>query len=140
MKYLDKNKVDLIVIHCSDTKPGQHCDAETINEWHIRRGWEMIGYHFVILPDGTVEHGRPLFFQGAHVKSHNAHSIGICYVGGRNKDGVTADTRTDAQKRSLRELLVSLKKRFPAAKVVGHRDLDKGKACPCFDAKIYNRA
>ena len=138
MKYLDKSKVKYIVVHCSATLPGQKCDAKDINLWHIAKGWEMIGYHYVILPNGIVEHGRPLFYQGAHVKGYNDCSIGVCYVGGLNSEGVTADTRTDAQTRAMYDLLHLLKLKFPGAKIVGHRDLDKGKACPCFDAKYYN--
>ena len=102
----------------------------------------MIGYHYVILPDGVVEHGRPLFYQGAHVgtpRNYNNQSIGVCYVGGRNANGEIADTRTLAQKQALVRVLTLLKSQYPNAKIVGHRDLNKGKACPCFDATVYNR-
>ena len=34
----------------------------------------------------------------------------------------------------MRLLLEDLHKRYPRALVVGHRDLDPKKACPCFDA------
>lgn len=138
MNYLEKNNVKYIVVHCSATMPGQDCNARIINDWHAQRGWQMIGYHYVILPNGIVEHGRPLFYQGAHVKGYNNCSVGVCYVGGLNAEGVTADTRTDAQTRAMYDLLHLLKLKFPGAKIVGHRDLDKGKACPCFDAKYYN--
>ena len=142
MRRLYKKDVKYIVFHCSDTKPGQPCNAEIIDAWHRARGFEMIGYHYVILPDGEVEHGRPLFLQGAHVgtpRNYNNQSIGVCYVGGRNANGEFADTRTPAQKIALLFLLSELKKRFPQAKIVGHRKLNKGKACPCFDATAYNR-
>lgn len=45
-------------------------------------------------------------------------------------DGTPADTRTEAQRATLRRLLASLHRRL----IVGHRDLDPLKACPCFDA------
>lgn len=142
MRRLNKKDVKYIVVHCSDTRPGQPCNAGIIHDWHVARGWEMIGYHYVILPDGVVEHGRPLFLQGAHVgtpKNYNNQSIGVCYVGGRNAQGETADTRTAAQKKALLFLLSDLKKEFPHALIVGHRELNKGKACPCFNATAYNR-
>jgi len=136
---LDKSKVKYIVVHCSATYPGQPCDAEIINDWHYKKGYFMIGYHYVVMPDGEVQHGRPLFYQGAHAKGYNHCSVGVCYVGGLNADGETADTRTEAQKASLLRLLKYLKKKFPQARIVGHRELYKGKACPCFDATAYNR-
>ena len=142
MRRLNKKDVKYIVVHCSDTRPGQPCNAEIIDDWHRARGFEMIGYHYVILPDGVVEHGRPLFLQGAHVgtpRNYNNQSIGVCYVGGRNANGEFADTRTPAQKQSLVSVLAFLKSQYPNAKIVGHRDLNKGKACPCFDATVYNR-
>ena len=142
MRRLDKSKVKYIVVHCSATMPGQKCDAEVIDRWHVAKGWHMIGYHYVVMPDGEVQPGRPLFYQGAHVgkpKNYNDVSIGVCYVGGLDEQGQSADTRTDAQKASLLALLRHLKKKFPQARIVGHRDLNPGKECPCFDATAYNR-
>jgi hypothetical protein len=46
------------------------------------------------LLDGTIEQGRELEAVGAHTKGHNAHSIGICYIGGLDKNGKPKDTRT----------------------------------------------
>ena len=73
---------------------------------------------------------------GAHCRYHNRHSIGVAYVGGLAEDGVTPqDTRTPAQRRSLRRLLLALLQRYPQALIVGHRDLDpSGKPdCPGLD-------
>ena len=141
MNKLNKGSVRYIVIHCSDTLPAQVCNAEVIDGWHRLRGFAMIGYHYVVLPNGEVEHGRPLFYQGAHVgkpKNYNGVSIGICYVGGRDTNGQYADTRTPQQRETLKKLIKQLKGKYPSARIVGHRDLDKGKVCPCFDAKVYN--
>ena len=70
----------------------------------------------------------------AHCRNHNRHSIGICYEGGLDAKAKPRDTRTEPQKTALRELLRQLKDIFPQALVVGHRDLDPMKECPCFDA------
>ena len=48
---------------------------------------------------------------------------------------VPADTRTPEQKASLLKLLKQLKQRYPNAKIVGHRDFNSHKNCPCFDAR-----
>lgn len=58
-------------------------NAAMIREWHLTKGWSDIGYHFVILPDGRCEDGRPLYRPGAHcnVGHRNFIGIGICLVG-----------------------------------------------------------
>jgi len=131
-------RIDKIILHCSATQEGKNIKTETIRKWHLKRGWRDIGYHFVVLLDGTVEEGRPIEMTGAHTKGHNYKSIGICYIGGvekEKKDGewVAKDTRTEAQKESLHDLLLQLKKDFPKAVIHGHNEFSS-KACPCFNA------
>lgn len=125
--------INSIIIHCTATKPLAHINVNDVRRWHRERGFSDIGYHYLILVDGTVEAGRPLSAIGAHCKGHNAHSVGVCYVGGLNDNGKPADTRTPAQREAMRSLLISLKHRFPNAIIHGHRDFAY-KACPCFDA------
>lgn len=137
-----------IVIHCSATKEGMFFDSENIDNWHKKKGWSGIGYHYVVLLDGMLEKGRKDEKIGAHVKGFNSNSIGVVYIGGLDKKGKPKDTRTDLQKESLKELLKRLKWMYPKAEILGHRDfspdLNKNgiieknefiKACPCFDAK-----
>lgn len=149
------NKIDAIVVHCSATRAGQDIGKSEINRMHVARGFNCIGYNFVVRIDGTVETGRSLQIDGAHCNSkgfsgvsYNKHSIGICYVGGLDKSGKAADTRTDAQKKALRELIARLVKEYPDIKeILGHRDTSPDldgdgivepnewiKICPCFDA------
>lgn len=125
-----------IVIHCSATPEGKDFDAADIDRWHKRRGWSGIGYHYVVKRDGTVERGRPERQIGAHVSGHNRHSIGIVYIGGVDSKGRPKDTRTPAQKVALRAVVETLKARYTAARVRGHRDFPGvAKACPSFDVK-----
>ncbi len=127
--------ITLIVIHCSAVKPDQQSSAAQIDSWHRQRGFHLgIGYHYVIRRDGTLEMGRPEYMVGAHCKNHNQHSIGVCYEGGLDIRGNPADTRTEAQKRTMRQLVDELRQRYPKAIVVGHHNLNPLKACPCFDA------
>ena len=148
--------IDAIVIHCSATRAGQDVHASDIDKWHKERGFAMIGYNYVITLDGKVEVGRPLNRDGAHCntagvsgKAYNKHSIGICYVGGLNHLGKSADTRTYQQKRALVNLVYRLMEEYPAIKeVIGHRDASPDtngdgkvtpnewiKQCPCFDVR-----
>jgi N-acetylmuramoyl-L-alanine amidase len=126
--------IEEIIIHCSDTEEGLDYKANDIDNWHRDRGFEGIGYHYVVDLDGTIELGRDLQRAGAHVKDHNYNSIGICYIGGRDSNGEAADTRTGAQKQALRNLLQVLLSVWPHAHISGHRDWTKSKKCPCFDA------
>ena len=93
-----------------------------------RKGWRGIGYHKVILRDGTIEDGRPLDQQGAHVRGMNNKSVGIALAGGMNeeRDGPEINF-TDEQYDTLRDLLDDLTtKQFPDAEVKSHTDFDKG--------------
>lgn len=121
-----------IIIHCSDTPFNKDFSAYSIDCWHRERGFKCIGYHYVIRLDGTIENGRSESVFGAHCLGHNSKSIGICYIGGRLENGKHGDSRTLAQKISLRNLLRELHAKYPDAKVYGHRDFSN-KECPCFD-------
>lgn len=128
-------KIDEIIIHCSATPRGRDVTVAEIARWHRQRGFRTVGYHFVIYLDGSVHRGRPIEQEGAHCTGHNANSIGVCYVGGVEADGVTAaDTRTDAQRLALAALVGELRTRFPRATVHGHNEFAQ-KACPCFNVK-----
>lgn len=134
------HKVEYLVVHCSATREGVDIGAAEIRGWHKAKGWADIGYHFVIRLDGTVETGRPLDQQGAHVESYNNRSIGICMVGGVDANDIkkAEDNFTVAQKEALRGLMMKLQKVFPKAKMLGHRDFPGvQKACPCFDVQEW---
>lgn len=128
-------KINKIIIHCAATPEDKNFTVEDINRWHKERGFIKIGYHYVIYIDGSIHKGRELEEVGAHCTGYNRDSIGICYIGGVDKDGKTPkDTRTNAQKESLLKLIKELKTKFPQAEIYGHRDFSK-KECPSFDAK-----
>lgn len=127
-------KINQIIIHCADTPEGRDVRAAEIKRWHLGNGWSDIGYHYVVDLDGTIEAGRDVEIVGAHTAGHNATSIGVCYVGGADKNMKPKDTRTEAQKASLLLLVRYLKSKYPGAQVYGHRDFSD-KACPSFDAR-----
>lgn len=125
--------ITLIIVHCSANKAGSAFRMADIDRYHRSLGWIGCGYHYVIPTDGTIEPGRPEEMVGAHCKNHNRHSIGVCYIGGLSADGLPTDTRTEAQRITLRALLEQLHRRYPQALIVGHKDLKPRKACPCFN-------
>jgi len=114
-----------VIIHCSDSPQGRGDTAETIHRWHKERGYDGIGYHYVILEEGTIENGRPEYWAGAHAKGHN-EAIGICLIG--------KDSFTNAQFISLEKLLIAGK--YTADEVVGHYEVSD-KPCPNFNVETY---
>lgn len=134
--------ISRIIIHCSATPEGKDFTVADITRWHKERGYATIGYHYVIYRDGRVFTGRDINKVGAHTSGYNTGSIGICYIGGlsspslEGRDGVGSpkDTRTDAQKQTMRALVKQLQEMYPRATVHGHNEF-ANKACPSFNVK-----
>ena len=127
--------VNKIIVHCTATPEGRAHTVKDVDTWHRQRGFNGIGYHYLIGINGEVWEGRPIEKAGAHTEGYNAASIGIAYVGGMDKEMKNPkDTRTPAQKDSLAKLLKELVIKYPNAEIYGHRDFAK-KACPSFDAR-----
>lgn len=130
-----KRNIKEIIVHCSATAEGKDFTVADIKKWHLARGFSDVGYHYVIYRDGSINKGRDESKIGAHCTGHNSYSIGVCYIGGCAADGKTPkDTRTNAQKKALLELLSELKKKYPKAKVYPHYKF-AAKACPSFNAE-----
>jgi len=142
--------VNYLVVHCSATSPDKDIGYDEIDTMHKNRGFDKCGYHYIIRRDGTLEEGRDLGFRGAHAKGYNWQSIGICVVGGIDKDGKAEDNFEVDQYVALHILLKYLQERYPNAKILGHRDLSPDlngdgeitrdeymKECPCFHAGTW---
>lgn len=128
---------DHIVIHHQAASSGS---ASYIHRLHRQRGWDGLGYHFVIgngsmTRDGQVELGYRWKKQlkGAHARARasddnrwNLHSIGICLVG-----DFTSKEPSDQQMDALVKLVRALCAEYgiPADKVVPHKFV-RETACP----------
>lgn len=147
---MSRKRIARLVIHCTATPEGREVTADDIRRWHCApqpqgRGWRQVGYTDMVHLDGTVErlvrNNEDAYVDGWEVtngaKGHNADSRHIVYVGGVAADGKTPkDTRTEAQRKSLRRYVDDFRKRFPWADVCGHRDLPSvAKACPSYDVR-----
>jgi hypothetical protein len=123
-----------IVIHHSATPAGS---AAVFDKMHKQKGWDELGYHFVIgngtnSGDGAVEVGPRWSAQkwGAHSKTadnrYNDYGIGICLVGNFDIERPTA-----AQMAALARLTGYLMQAYnvPADRIIGHGDT-KATDCP----------
>lgn len=137
-----------ITVHCSASRLSAKANVESIRREHKAKGWSDIGYHYVIDRDGSINTGRPLYRNGAHVQGHNTDNIGICLIGGVTEALKPVNNYTDEQWGSLRYLLTDLISKYgiPLESIKGHRDwfpdlngdgvIDKRdwlKDCPCFN-------
>ena len=138
-----------IFVHCTASYQSTTTEATLINEFK-RKGWKNPGYHYVVKPDGSIFNMLDESEIANGVQGYNSNSIHVSYIGGIDKTHPKGiDNRTDAQKVTLIKLLTELKRKYPNAKIMGHRDIspDKNhngivdpweriKECPCFDATV----
>lgn len=130
--------INKIIIHCSDSDWG---DAPEIDRWHKERGWDSIGYHYVITngrlessstytedDDGIVQEGRNVEISGAHAKGYNSTSVGICLIGKHHFTGRQLYRGLP----TIVDLLLNKYKLTPDS-VFGHTELDPHKTCPNFE-------
>ena len=141
-----RRSTDMIVVHCSATKPDMDIGAREIDRWHRAKGWLKCGYHMVIRRDGRAETEaagfpcRAIHVPGAHAgPKYNPNSIGICLVGGVDAKGKPEDNFTPAQFATLDAAIRTFMLIYPEINtIVGHGKLPGvAKACPSFDVPAF---
>ncbi len=130
---ITRQSTDTIVIHCAATKPTMDVGVEEITDWHKQRGFDTIGYHYVIRRSGQIEEGRSDELQGAHAVRVNGTSIGICLVGGVDQNMSWENNFTDAQFAGLKNLIEDMKSKYNIEKIIGHYEVESTKECPSFN-------
>jgi len=108
-----------------------------VDEYHQRRGFEIycfgqvyhVAYHYLVLPDGSVQHGRPERCEGAHARGYNSY-IGISVIGDfssrDNPKGTKGPEKpTPKQLETIVELCRTLRQKYriPLQHVVRHSDI-----------------
>jgi len=129
------SKWKYIIIHHSATDVGCSFDFD---RYHLNRGWDSIGYHFVIdngskgKLNGQIEVSPRWLKQknGAHcnVDDMNERAIGICLVGDFNSEAVSPE-----QLDALVYLTNRLRKyyKIPFNRIMGHGQVQGAKTeCP----------
>jgi len=131
--YKTNRKITSIAVHCTFSPQGRGDDAKTIDRWHKERWNSGIGYHYVVLEDGTIQKGRWVDYAGAHVKGYNSHSIGIVRIGGMGADGKAVHDATPEQYKAIERLVEVLLKEYQLGPkdVLGHTEYPNvNKSCP----------
>ena len=136
-----------IVIHHSATDTGSADDFDRMHRHE--RGWDELGYHFVITngrggPDGAVQIGPRWHKQkwGAHCggtpdNQYNNVGIGICLVG-QFDDHTPSEQQIESLIRLVRFLVGRY--RIRPANILGHADAPNARtACPGAQLHAYIR-
>ncbi len=145
MRRLDPEAINLIVVHCSGTKPNADVGIEEFRHYHVDiKGWDDVAYHKCIRRDGTIEEGRSEEYQGAHCIPVNNRSLALVMVGGLGEDMAAELNFTDEQYESLKDVLASWMESYPRIResshpVLGHSDLEPQRKpdCPGFPIRAW---
>lgn len=142
MIYHGSTPVTEVILHTAAT-PGDWWKGKTvemviqeIDRWHRARGFKMIGYHRVFMPNGDMGMGRSIYQMGAHVAGRNRGTIGLCMIPIKTHDGVTKfeDYFTEYQRAAVLDYIEALGELTDIKKVSGHNDYAP-KECPGFKVK-----
>jgi hypothetical protein len=120
-----------VVIHHSGD--GGETDPVQIEKQHMEeRGFDDVGYHYMIKPDGSIYEGRHLAYKGSHVEKANSHKIGILLMGDYEHQIWDVDDDPSApQMVAAVELIKTLKAELGTiVSLGGHRDYKQGTECP----------
>jgi len=134
MAMIERKETKYVVVHCADTPADMDVGAADIRRWHVdERGWDDVGYHWIVKRSGQLEPGRDQRLQGSHALAVNSKSIGVCLVG-------RGDNFTEDQMYTLHNVIQTIKDMHPEIEVIGHSDVEPKKPqCPGFNVKEWYR-
>ncbi len=119
-----------VAIHHSGNN-GEKNPVEIETKHMVTRGWDDVGYHYLIPPNGDIYEGRYLAYKGSHVEKANTGKIGILIMGDfEHQIWDFDDDPTAAQLNSAVALIDTLKSHFKLDKLGGHKDYKAGTECP----------
>jgi len=124
-----------MILHCAAINTGQFdkkSKPEVIAEitrWHKGRGFQTIGYHFVIFPDGEILEGRSIYRDGAHTEGQNSGSLGVLLI--EQVKGTKIGRFEDYFSYAQRISVLALRDKYDIQEVSGHNDY-ANKLCPLF--------
>ena len=119
------DKIKTLVVHHTAV-PGTVGPNEIARYQVDVRGWPGIGYHFVIMPDGTIFQTNRLESISYHARQANPTSLGVAFAGNFDSAGPT-EAQLQSGGRLLAWLLQTLK--LDSSTIKGHKDFVQT-ACP----------
>ena len=132
-----QRNIRYIVVHSTAT-PQDVTVKTLLTAWKEEEKRKIPPYHCLIKSDGEVV---PLLHERYPTNidlAPGSECIHIAYIGGINKEGKQADTRTKRQEDALFGKLVEVSNRYPLAEVAGKDELcGTQEGCPHFDVKSW---
>ena len=121
-KQMDTRKsTQRIILHHAAAKT---CSAEDIHRWHLNKGWNGAGYHFLVRKDGKIYRLRPEDKVGAHAYGSNYNSIGVCFEG-----DYMVENMPEEETKAGQELVAYLKNKYGISEVEVHKRVN-ATSCP----------
>ncbi len=118
-KTVDRAQTRFIAVRDTITRPEniEGLDAQRMDIIHCKQGRLGVGYHFLVLPDGTTQLCRDVNTCGSHSRGYDDVSVAIGVVGGADEEGKRTFTRTPEQQQTVAELIKFLQAIYPDAEV-----------------------
>lgn len=139
--------VSEVILHATDTYTNANIGSEEIHLRHNDAGHNGIQYHYVIRRDGRLQRGMPIAetSDASAINGHKANCIDVALVGGVNvpteadapDQHLSASSYTQAQMKTLEQLLLAFYQVVPGGQVLGHNDIDIESPDPYFDVPSY---
>ncbi len=110
--------IEYLVVHHSASE--KHVCCDDIRKWHLERGWDDIGYHWLVNQHGELTQARPEEIPGAHAYGLNFRSLGICCIG-----HYELESPSESMLNALIEILVNLclKYKLDSERIIGHSEV-----------------
>lgn len=129
------NQITHIAIHHSLTLSGS---AEAFANYHVgTNDWSVMGYHYVVNKDGSIDWCSDHTVVTPHVGNHNRYSLGICMVG-----DFRTQQPTEKQYEATLWLVNHLQKQLPnKCQIWGHSQYSgyQSKQCPVIDMNKFRK-
>jgi hypothetical protein len=122
---------EIVTLHHSGNSGEQ--DPAKIEAEHMgSKGYDDVGYHYMVNLKGRIYEGRNLAFKGSHVELANTGKIGILVMGDfEHQWWDSDDDPTKVQLDSVKSLIKTLMASFPTIKKLGgHKDYKPSTECP----------
>jgi len=117
-----KDTIGIVLHHLDANNAG----IKEVHQWHLKQGWEGIGYHFIVRFNGVIEWSRGIDTFGIHTLNNNHNTIGIAFEGKYEE----LKSMPDEQFKSGVELIKYVKSHYHKNLTVKQHKDYRATACP----------